>query len=542
MEDIKYNFLKYQDEFKYLVEQWKAKGDTQKFFDKDPALWKTEPEHKKIIENRLGWLNAPEEFKSRIQEITGFVKEIKAGGFKDIVLLGMGGSILCSEVLRKTYPHKKSFPRLYVLDSTDPETILNIEKSVDLRHTLFVVASKSGTTIEALSYFKYFYKKISFITRCGFKNFCAITDQGTPLEKDAQRIGFCKIFINPSDIGGRYSALSFFGLVPAALAGIDIKKMLDDATNLLEKSKKEPLYTPFGLGICIGLFATKGKNKITIITDPKIKHFGLWLEQLIAESTGKEGKGVLPITDEPVMKTYSDDRLFVYLKCGKSCIRTKDLIKNLVQQKKPVIEIQTKDIKNIGSDIMGWEIATAVCASVMNINPFDEPNVQESKENTKMLLENPKQMKALHKPLLKLDEAQIKEFLKDLKPPEYVAILFYGEPQRYAFKNYVQKIRQAISKSYAVATIVGIGPRYLHSTGQIFKGGPKDSRFIFITTKSKTDCKIPSSSYTFKKLQSAQAIGDIQAILNRKRKCIWIEISEEDELKNFLSLIKNRVR
>src|SRR5215468_475194 len=476
-------------------EQW-----TRKIYRKDAGLWKQEENHQKIIKNSLGWVTVPDQLYDAADELAAFSARVRNEGFKDVMLLGMGGSSLCPEVFRRTFGKIPGHPEMHVLDSTGPATVLAFESEVDLPRTLFVVASKSGTTTEPLMFYKYFINEMRKLKgdHAG-ENFVAITDPGTLMEAMATGDKFRRIFLNPSDIGGRYSALSYFGMVPAALQGFDFKTLLDRAERAMHacapavRAADNPAAR---LGAIIGSLAVAGRNKLTLSTDPEISSLGLWIEQLVAESAGKEGKGILPVANEPLgaPNAYGDDRLFIHIAVGMI------------------------DPLDLGEEFYIWEMATAVAGAVMGINPFDQPNVQESKDNTKLLLEDfkrdghlPEQSLAVEGRGLKVycDEETIQELgknktietfiaahLKRVKPGDYIAMLDYiretGEHEAL-----IQAIRTHLRDALRVATTTGYGPRFLHSTGQLHKGGDSSGVFIQITADDLKDVPIVGEPFTF---------------------------------------------
>lgn len=541
---------KSETSYKAALNSLNDKQFTRRLFAKDSYLWKDDPNISAAIKNRLGWLEV-EDFMNRVTEIENFAKTIRAEKYTSVVLLGMGGSSLCPEVALQSFGIKKGFPKLFVLDNTSPEAVKNIESKIEIDKTLFIVASKSGSTIESNSFYKYFfnlYEKRK-ISNAG-KHFIAITDSNTSLEQEAKSKNFRYIFTNPEDYGGRYSALSYFGLVPMALIGIDIKEILNAALKMKQSCMP---YIPadvnpaVSLGVLLGINQKLGRNKATFILSRSIKSFGLWVEQLIAESTGKEGFGILPIDGESLgsKEQYGSDRVFIYIFINKEKDPTVE--RKLILLEKaghPVVRILLPNIYALGGEFLRWEIATSAACAVMGINPFDEPNVSESKKNTFDLLSEWKQNKAFKENLpqvendlisvfsnqeLNLTGRNIKEiitkFFKLAEPGDYFSILAYflQEP---AIDKQLQIIRSKLSNKYKAATTVGYGPRYLHSTGQLHKGGPNNGLFILLTTNTNLKLEIPGSGYDFATLQNAQALGDFRALINKKRRVIRIHIKD----------------
>lgn len=528
----------------------------RRLYNKDPRLWSSHPENFNAIRNRMGWLNSVSGFRERVSELTGFAQEIKDTGFKYVVLLGMGGSSLCPEVSRESFGSAPGYPQLLVLDNTAPEAVKSIEDQTDLSSTLFIVASKSGTTTETLSFYKYFYKKVEENgTGTAGNHFIAITDPGSPLVEVAGKKRFKRVFENPVDIGGRYSALSYFGLVPMALMGIDIEQLLENAHQMQHScgpfipSKTNP---GAALGALLGQNQRSGRDKVTFILSQSIYAFGYWVEQLLAESTGKEGLGVLPVEGETLgsPRDYRSDRLFVYLRATDDDKQeAENKLKQLEEAGHPVARIEIKDRLALGGEYFRWEMATALAGTVMGINPFDEPNVAESKKNTRDLLAEWQKRGSFPegRPLVSDnglavygDEAAhwlfnghreslpdfLNQYLNLAKSPDYVALLgyFHRSPARH---QALQSIRHALRERYQTATTLGYGPRYLHSTGQFHKGGPNRGVFIMLTADATGKISIPGETYDFATLQRAQALGDFRALNDKKRRVIRIHLGSD---------------
>ncbi|HEX8337867.1 MAG TPA: bifunctional transaldolase/phosoglucose isomerase [Pyrinomonadaceae bacterium] len=529
------------------------KGDVmRRVWRKDAALWKSEEEHQKIIKNSLGWLNVADQIIGVEDELVAFADRLREKGFKHVVLNGMGGSSLAPEVLRRTFGRREGYPELLVLDSTDPDTVAEFREKIDPAQTLFVVSSKSGTTTEPLSFYRYWYAEVGKVKENPGENFIAVTDPGTKMEADAARDKFKRVFLNPPDIGGRYSALSYFGMVPAALMGVDIKKLLGRAERVIHACSQ---VVPAGenpgarLGVVIGECARAGRDKLTIVADPKVESFGLWVEQLIAESTGKEGKGVVPVAGEPLAapSAYGDDRLFVSIAVGKLDSEVESKLKALEAAGHPVVYRTLTDLYDLGEEFFLWEIAAAVAGWRLGINPFDQPNVQESKDATRELLDAFKQQGSLREQAVLAegdglvvygDEAAraalgaegvpgiFKAHLGRVKPGDYIALLDYFEESEDA-EGIVQQIRTHLRDATRCATTTGYGPRFLHSTGQLHKGGPDSGVFIQVTARDARDVEIPGEPYTFSTLKQAQALGDFRSLSTRGRRAVRVEIGPD---------------
>src|SRR5450759_4081104 len=459
----------------------------RRLWAKDSTLWAADPAKREEIRDRLGWLNVAEKMLEHAAEF----KELEAHGraFSDVVLLGMGGSVLCPDVMRNTFGAIKGHPTLHVLDTTDPATILGVRAKITLNKTLFIVASKSGETTETLSHFAYFWdhvtkngKKDSRNGKAG-RQFAAITDPGTSLEKLATEHGFRWVFPNPPDIGGRYSALSYFGLVPAALIGVNVAELLERAVEMAHAcaDSVEAEDNPgVWLGAVLGQMALAGRNKLTLIASPKIATFGYWVEQLIAESTGKEGKGIVPVEGEPVGKpaVYGEDRLFVYIRMESDPANR--AVTALEKAGMPVVTLTMRDKLDLGGEFLRWEIATAIAGSILRIDAFDQPNVQESKDNTKKVLAEYKAKGKLPKAdssAASKSRVGLKALLEKAKPGAYFAIMAYAT-RTPAADTAIAAIRTAVRDRKNIATTAGYGPRFLHSTGQLHKGGPKIGLFL----------------------------------------------------------------
>ena len=537
---------------------------SERLWKKDATLWKSEPGIQEEIRNRLGWLSVVEALGPKTREILDFTRSVREAGFNRVVLLGMGGSSLCPEVLRKTFGIKTGHPDLQVLDSTDPATILRVERGLDLRHTLFILASKSGTTLEVDSLYRYFSDRVRSLSGGAVgEQFVAITDPGTALETLAREQKFQKIFTNPADIGGRYSALSYFGLVPAALIGIDLPAFMERASEMARLTgpdipvDKNPAVR---LGAILGQLAREGRDKLTLIPAPAIGSFGIWIEQLVAESTGKEGKGLVPIDGEWIAdpSLYGDDRVWICLNLGDSKkTESEQKIQALEQAGQPVIRIRLRDSMDLAGEFFRWEMATAAAGAVLGINPFDEPNISESKANTRVVLETFKKSGRMPSQEILLEEEKIllygdlppgtqsntslKEifegFLGQSRPNDYLALMAYIEYTP-AHEALLQEIRHWIRDRYRIATTLGYGPRFLHSTGQLHKGGADHGLFLQITSEDSEDIPISGRHYTFGNLKMAQALGDYSSLTQRKFRLLRIHLGTdlEGDLKKLIQM------
>ncbi len=512
---------------------------SQQIWNRETSLWSEDPAACKEISQRLGWLNIVDTISSETSKLKEFASKLAAEGFSSAVLLGMGGSSLAAEVFRDCLGAQEGFLDVIVLDTTVPDTVLRIERSLDLRQTLFIVASKSGGTIEVVSLYKYFRKKMEDMAgEDPGRHFIAITDPGTSLGKLSAQQGFRRTFLNPPDIGGRFSALSYFGLVPAALLGANLDLMLMRAAQAVEASgaSVRALESPgTWLGAIMAEAALNGRDKLTFIISPKIASFGHWLEQLIAESTGKVGKGIIPINGEPIgmPENYGSDRLFVYMRLDAEP-GYDEQVSSLEKAGHPVVTLRLHGPYDIGREIFRWEYATAVAGAILRVNPFDQPNVQESKDMTKEILQTyEKDRKLPDQDYVSPDAPdfaqQLSNFLAQTGEGSYVAINAFIDPTP-ENTSQLQKMRKLIRDHYKVATCLGFGPRYLHSTGQLHKGGPKKGLFLLITSEDKEDINVPGEHYSLAVLKTAQALGDLNALKTKGSPVMRIHVKSESQL------------
>jgi transaldolase/glucose-6-phosphate isomerase len=457
------------------------------------------------VADRLGWLAISEKMLEHAAELHQFAESAKADGLEHAVLLGMGGSSLGPEVIRRSYGEVPGGMRLHVLDSTDAGAVRDVERQLDLDKTLFIVSSKSGGTIETLSHMRYFYER----TGGDGSRFCAVTDPGSPLAELARERGFRRVFENDPDIGGRYSVLSYFGLVPAACAGVNIEGMLHQAQVAEQTCSQYDAAdgnSGVWLGCVMGELAKQGRDKLTFAVSEPISSFGLWVEQLIAESTGKHGKGILPVADEPLAdpEAYGDDRVFAYLRNEDEPDAEMDAqVEALGRAGHPTATLSvTGGAGDLGRIFFFAEFATAVAGWALGINPFDQPNVQEAKDNTAHILEQG---------LPEVEPGSLEELLAKAAPPRYIAILGYVTPSD-EFDAAVTDLRRTLRDRTKCTTTFGYGPRYLHSTGQYHKGGPPNGLFIQLYQRAREDIDIPEAGYSFEYLKSAQALGDMQTL------------------------------
>ena len=515
-----------------------------RIWHRDPNLWKPgDAAHAKVINNRLGWLDVIGAMHERLPALQALAVEVREAGWRDCVLLGMGGSSLCPEVLRLSFGSAEGQPTVHVLDTTDPLAIMRVTGALDPARTGYIVSSKSGTTIETLSHLAHFWVLTQGVGDDTGSHFIAITDPGTSLADLARERGFRHLYKNPPDIGGRYSALSMFGLVPAAIMGIDVERLLEHAANMRRMCMAGvpgDLNCGLSLGTVMGALHDLGRDKVTILAPKAIGAYSLWAEQLIAESTGKEGKGIIPIGDEPIgtPEVYSKDRLFVALRIDDDAAFDQS-ISALKAAGHPVVTFDLEDRYDLAAEFFRWEFATAVAGAHLAIDPFDEPNVQELKDNTKAVLQQYEQTGSLPDEAAAVTDGALRVYgdvsgtsasgalaahLDTANPGDYVALMAYVTPDD-ANEAALQHLRVAIRDSRRIATTLGFGPRFLHSTGQLHKGGPNTGVYIQITADDGTDVAIPGAPYTFSVLKRAEAAGDLQSLRNHGRRVVRVHIA-----------------
>jgi transaldolase/glucose-6-phosphate isomerase len=546
------------------IEDWKRNNKVARLWQKDASLWTGTDEN-----NWLGWLAITGEQLAHIDALKEIAADVKKSRFKHALLLGMGGSSLCPEVLRMTFGKIKGFPELHVLDSTDPAQIRAIEAKVDLKSTICIVSSKSGSTLEPNIYKQYFFERVK--AKVGEKEagnrFIAITDPGSKMQQVAEVDKFRRIFFGVTSIGGRYSALSNFGMVPAAIMGLDVAKFLKNTEEMVKASGASIAADSNPgviLGAILGVAANHGRDKLTIIASPGIFDLGAWLEQLIAESTGKNGKGMIPVDRERLAKpaAYGNDRVFAYLRLASKPNKGQDAaVAALEKAGHPVVRITLPNIYNLGQEFFRWEIATAVAGSIMGINAFNQPDVEASKIETKKLTSQyeatgslPPESPFFEGQGIKLfaDEKNtaalkggakladvLKTHLARAGAGDYFAVLGYMTMNS-ANETTLQGIRHAVRDKKKVATVLGFGPRFLHSTGQAYKGGPNSGVFLQITCDDAKDLPVPGQKYTFGIVKAAQARGDFAVLAERGRRALRVHLGKN--LKSGLATLAKAVQ
>jgi transaldolase / glucose-6-phosphate isomerase len=540
---------------KTTLEDWKAGKKVERLWAGDASLWTNTDESK-----WLGWLGITEQQIALRERFTAIAEDIRSNGFTHALLLGMGGSSLCVEVLELTFGKIAGFPQFHVLDSTDPAEVRAVEGKIDLAKTIFIVSSKSGSTLEPNIFKQYFYERVSQVVGAAEagKRFIAITDPASKMQKVAEADGFRHIFFGLASIGGRYSALSNFGMIPGAIQGLDIAKFLDRTEEMVKAcgssvpADENPGAT---LGVILGAAQKLARDKVTIFTSPGISDLGAWLEQLLAESTGKEGKGLIPVDREEIglPEVYGKDRVFVYLRLETGPDSKQEAaIAALEAAGHPVVRISVPDVYGLGQEFFRWEIATAVAGSIIGINAFNQPDVEASKTETRKLTSEYEKSGSLPPESPILEEGGIKLFTDDknaaalkqaagvdkslvgclrahlsrIGAGDYFAVLGYIEMNG-PHEKQLQSIRHAVREKKHVATCLGFGPRFLHSTGQAYKGGPNSGVFLQITCDDAADIPVPQQKFTFGVVKAAQARGDFQVLADRNRRALRVHLGSD---------------
>ena len=521
------------------LEEWNRIKFGERLWAKDPTLWSDIPTPE--LEDRLGWLTLPNTMLAMIGDLKEFADQVRSEGVRYIVLLGMGGSSLAPEVFQRTFGSAPDYPTLLVMDSTHPQAVRNTDAVIDPQRTLFVVSSKSGTTLETLSGFYFFWDKVRESSNNPGQAFVAITDPGTHLESLAVERGFRRVFSAPPDIGGRYSALSVFGIVPAALIGVDLDRLLKNAQGMAEHCSPKiqvPENPGLNLGAAIGELALQGRDKLTLITTPRLAGFPSWIEQLIAESTGKDDKGILPVVGErnEDVSRYGSDRVFVYLHLdGDETAGVHNKVEALVKAGHPVLDFPFTDVYDLGGEIFRWEVAVAGAGAVLGIHPFNQPDVQLAKDLARQAMaqgtdKDGEASGRENEPVAVSDGASLQDelapWLDTIQMGDYVSIHAYL-PSSEENLAALQSVRAKIQNGTGVATTLGYGPRFLHSTGQLHKGGPNSGAFLQIIDDPAVDTDVPETDYSFGKLIRAQADGDSLALDQRERRLLRVTVGND---------------
>lgn len=535
--------------------EWDARGGTRRLFERDASLWTDGDEA-----SWLGWLDIVQAQRENLPMLAAFGEEVKREGFRHALLLGMGGSSLCPELLKETFGSISRYPELLVLDSTDPAQVMATERGIDLANTLFIVASKSGSTLEPNIFKAYFWNRVRQAVgaeQTG-RRFVAITDPGSSLEKEASADGFWRVFPGMKNIGGRYSALSNFGLVPAAAMGLDVGRLIAGAERMQAActANVSAAENPgVALGVTLGALAKRGRDKVTLIASPGIYDLGAWLEQLLAESTGKLGKGLIPVNRERLAEpgAYGDDRVFVYLRLDDAPDVAQDASLEVIEKAgAPVVRIEVATRYDLASEILRWEVATAVAGAMLGIHPFDQPDVEASKIKTRALTSEYEETGSLpaETPFFEGEGVRLfadpanteaiarvagsgrslaenlRAHLARLGRGDYFALLAYVEMNA-AHESTLQLLRHRVRDTWHVATCLGFGPRFLHSTGQAYKGGPDSGVFLQVTCDDAQDLPVPGQKFTFGIVKAAQARGDFGVLAERKRRALRVHLGPD---------------
>jgi glucose-6-phosphate isomerase len=548
----------YESQVSAVLRDLEQSDFSARLWKKDATLWSKEPAEQVEISNALAFLTLAETMAGRVEELESLADEVRSAGFRDVVLLGMGGSSQSAELFASTFPSEPGYPKLHVLDSTVPETIRALDRNIDITKTLFVVASKTGETLETLSFFNAAFERVKAkSSNPAGTHFVAITDPGTRLEALAKVNKFRRVLLNPPEIVGCFSVLSYFGLLPAALIGTDVKTLIDRAVEMANgcagcvRIQENP---GISLGAALGALKHVGRDKLTFIISPAINAFGLWVEQLIAESTAKNGTGVIPVCDEPIVDAnfYANDRAFVYLRLSNGADRAQDAAFESIQKAGiPTVLITLADKLDLGEEFMRWEIAAATAAAVLGVEPFKQPSVQESKDITGRILAEFARGKKFSAPASLAEKgklalfssgvasdklkgsndirAMLGAFMNLAKPGDYFATMAYVSPNPTVEKE-IAAIRKAVVEHYGIATTFGYGPRCLHSIGQLHKGGPNTGLFLQITQDHRDSIAIPGAPYDFAQLNQAQYLGDFQSLEAHGRRVIRVHLAGHDPI------------
>ena len=536
------------------LDEWQLEGKLARLWERDASLWSNSNEA-----DWLGWLSVAGKSLAQSAELESFARDLAARDIRQVVLLGMGGSSMAPEVIAATFGQQPGFPELIVLDSTDPGQVGSVETAIDAAHTAFIVASKSGSSLEPNILMAYFLQRLTDVLGAeqAAQRFIAITDPGTSLEQRAGADGFMHVFSGEPDIGGRFSVLSLFGIVPAAVCGIDCRRFLDETlkmTAACETTLELKDNPGVLLGAILGTAALAGHDKLTLLASPPLASLGAWLEQLVAESIGKQGKGIIPVDGEPLTApaSYGNDRIFIYFSlAGEDDPEQESMVASLEQAGEPVVRIMLEDRYTLGQEFFRWEVATAVAGSVMRLNPFDQPDVEASKIEARRITDAYESTGSLpqQQPLATAGQlalftdarnateltaladgpgvaALLKAHFSRIAAGDYVALLAYLD-RNAANTAGLQQLRDAVRQGGKTASCLGFGPRFLHSTGQAYKGGPNSGVFLQITADAAEDIEVPGRSYSFGVVEAAQAQGDLAVLAERGRRALRVHLGDD---------------
>ncbi|MBI5867175.1 MAG: hypothetical protein HZB43_02600 [candidate division Zixibacteria bacterium] len=550
-----------QTEFAELLRRAQSERLAERIGAGEASVWSSDPAIRELVSDRLGWLNVASAMQLNLGDIEHFAEGVFADGVRDVVLLGMGGSSLCPAVFGQIFRRLPGRGKFLVLDLTSPSAVKRIERQIDIANCLFVSASKSGKTVETRSHTEYFWEKVTRAVGSRAKErFVAITDKGSALEQLGRAKSFRRVFLNPSDIGGRYSALSYFGLVPGALAGVPLRPLLECAVSAQSAGlDSDASNSAVELGLLIGGAAKAGRDKLTFMAASVLGPLVPWIEQLIAESTGKNQTGIIPIENEPLANAeqYGPDRAFVFFRMEGKPDLHEGLRSQLIRLGHPVVEISVADTTQIGGEFFRWELATAVAGWVLGVNPFDEPNVQESKDNTQRVLADLVSGKAVAQPhgvasgegfsILSVSPGTLSSqgdargimrgWLDEARQCGYISILAFMDDTA-ENEAVLGSMRRFLGQQTGRATLRGYGPRYLHSIGQLYKGGPQTGAFLVISSDESSDVRIPGADYSFSMLKMAQAMGDAESLVTRGRPLVHVHLTKDQAgLENLAAML-----
>ena len=530
------NLGRYQESVDRTLARLQAARIVQRIWEADHTVWDSDPTD---ISDRLGWLTLPDTMRPDLRNIQRFASEVHGDGIRHAVLLGMGGSSLGPETLKRCFGAIDGVPELIVLDSIIPTAVMGVRDAIDMSRTLFIVSSKSGSTIEPNILCKYFRSLVddTLGPEDAGGRFIAITDAGTSLDDMGTEHGFRRVFRNPEDLGGRYSVLSYFGLVPAAISGIDITGLSASARTMEEACEPHIASDDnpgLWLGAVIASLAQKGRDKLTLVASPSLAGFGLWVEQLIAESTGKDSRGIVPVTGEPLVAVshYGDDRLFVFLRlAGEDSSELDEAQSSLESAGHPILAYTLDDLHDLGGEFYRWEFAVSVAGHVLGVQPFNQPDVQRAKDETDAELSRFQDTGSSpdNEPV-----GSLSALLSSAEPGDYLAILAYVQENEDTNRLF-QRLRREIMERIGIATTLGYGPRYLHSTGQLHKAGPNSGLFLQVTTNDRADLEIPGGAYTLKILADAQSAGDGRALMSANRRFARVILESESDLESLIT-------
>lgn len=535
-ENVNFNLGKYHQKVDRRSEQWRSIGFADRLREQDPTLWSAEPMPE--LADRLGWIALGTTVRPRLSEMVHLAQEVRDEGARAAVLLGMGGSSLAPRVFQEVFGSKPGHPSLTVLDSTHPDAVREVRDSIEPSTTLFIISSKSGTTLETMSLFKFFWNEMDVMGEERGRHFIAVTDHGTPLARLASKRGFRRTFEASPNVGGRYSALTAFGLVPAALTGVDVHALLDTAFEGMEVGAahdQSALHRGLHLGAALGELAVAGRDKVTILASSSVRAFPAWIEQLIAESTGKDGEGIVPVIDEPRIgpASYSPDRFFIGITVQGEEGEIEDRLGQLADAGHPTAQMRMRSVMDLGREMLDWEVAVAAAGAVLGINPFDQPDVQITKDLARKMMTAGGMGESALKDVRTIsidDRDALKDAFREwsslVRRGDYISIQAYLSPSAETWSG-LERVRQDMLEHLDVATTLGYGPGFLHSSGQLHKGGPNTGLFLQLNDDIVNDLDVPETDRTFGDLIRSSSLGDFSALVQRGRRVLRIDLGED---------------